>query len=112
MTRTAEELVKEMEDEKEEGGFFSLFIVVKLADRPRVISHKDPDPVKQLSELIRAGGKPIGFLGMSLIDEQHFEIRVWALKEYEGEEWVVACLKDMGEYLYRRAGGDAAKWIH
>ena len=105
MTRTAEELVEEMEDEKEKGGFFSLLLVVKLANRLRVISHKDPDPVKQLSELIQAGGEPVGFLGMRLIDEQHFEIRIWALKEYEGEEWVMECLENMGKYLYRKAGG-------
>jgi predicted deacetylase len=111
MRRTAKELVDEMKD-AEAYGFSSLLIIVKFKDRPRAISNEDPEAVGKLKELIQAGGEPIGLVGMRQISDKRFEIASQAFEEYEGKEWVLKYLDAGVEEVYRRAGGDAAKWVH
>lgn len=85
--RTTADLIKELT--KESPKFIYLNLVVGFEDECKFVEARESEPLKKLNTLVKAGGEPIGFVGLlkAAMQGSKLTIRVMArpVREYESD---------------------------
>ena len=97
--RTTADLIKELVDESRK--FVSLNLVVGFETECKMINAKETDALQRLNKLVKAGGEPIGFIGVLNEATQAksvlAKVVVRTVKEYDSHPGIKAALERVAE---------------
>jgi hypothetical protein len=86
--RTTADLIAELRVEAERDGVMDAGLIVAFENHNDRVMANGPDPLGRLNDLIRSGGEPLGLWTFNDQGDGTASLRIRALAEYEGEEWV------------------------